>query len=471
MPDQNNPELEPKQKRQFIREKIARPPMTKRQLMGRMAALSLIAVLGGTAAGASFAVVGPLADRFLDPETTEERIPITIPKDDPDFPTAESQPEKDSTAGTESQGESQAPGVSESESATETELQTETETEPESETEPLEDVIQSVIETYEYTLKDLDALYGALRDVVFEADRGIVEVHSVKEEVDWFDNPVETAGLYAGVVIASTDQELLILTPDEAVEHADSIKVTFENGSQADGTIKQKDTISGMAIVSVPAAQMDEEALLHVAVVKLGNSYTMRKGDLIAALGAPAGKVHSCAYGSISYVAKNVQVADGATRLLYADIQSNAKAGTFLVNLAGEVVGWVTDEYGEENNSGLTVAMAISDYKSILEKMSNGQSIPYMGVCGQEVSSAMASQGIPLGVYVTDCIPDGPAYNAGIQNGDIIVGIGGKKIATMRDYQNQIEALNQDAVVAVVVQRKGIEEYKELEYQVTVGAR
>lgn len=180
MPDQNNPELEPKQKRQFIREKIARPPMTKRQLMGRMAALSLIAVLGGTAAGASFAVVGPLADRFLDPETTEERIPITIPKDDPDFPTAESQPEKDSTAGTESQGESQAPGESESESAAETELQTETETEPESETEPLEDVIQSVIETYEYTLKDLDALYGTLRDVVFEADRGIVEVHSVK---------------------------------------------------------------------------------------------------------------------------------------------------------------------------------------------------------------------------------------------------------------------------------------------------
>ena len=68
-------------------------------------------------------------------------------------------------------------------------------------------------------------------------------------------------------------------------------------------------------------------------------------------------------------------------------------------------------------------------------------------------------------------MPDGPAYNAGIQNGDIIVRIDDKDIATIKDYQNQVESLDQGAVVTVVVQRKAIEEYKELEYQVTVGAR
>ena len=51
---------------------------------------------------------------------------------------------------------------------------------------------------------------------------------------------METAGLYAGVAIAVTDQELLILTPEAAVEHADSIKVTFANGTEADGTIKRQ---------------------------------------------------------------------------------------------------------------------------------------------------------------------------------------------------------------------------------------
>ena len=167
----------------------------------------------------------------------------------------------------------------------------------------------------------------------------------------------------------------------------------------------------------------------------------------------------------------DVQVADGVSRLLYADVRSDAKSGTFLVNMAGEVIGWVTDMYDEEGQTGVTVAMAISDYKSVLERMSNGYPVPYMGIYGQEVSGSMADQGIPQGVYVGECVPDGPAYNAGIQNGDIIVRIDDKDIATIKDYQNQVEALNQGAVVTVVVQRKAIEEYKELEYQVTVGAR
>ena len=49
--------------------------------------------------------------------------------------------------------------------------------------------------------------------------------------------------------------------------------------------------------------------------------------------------------------------------------------------------------------------------------------------------------------------------------------VGNQDIVTIKDYQNQVEALNQDSVVTVVVQRQGIEEYKELEYQVTAGAR
>lgn len=76
-----------------------------------------------------------------------------------------------------------------------------------------------------------------------------------------------------------------------------------------------------------------------------------------------------------------------------------------------------------------------------------------------------------MGIYVTECIPEGPAYDAGIQNGDIIVGVGGEDISTMKDYQNQVETLSSGAEVKVVVQRRGIDEYKELEFQVTVGAR
>lgn len=115
--------------------------------------------------------------------------------------------------------------------------------------------------------------------------------------------------------------------------------------------------------------------------------------------------------------------------------------------------------------------MAISDYKTILEKLSNGIAAPYLGVRGQEVSTAMEENGMPAGVYVADCIQNGPVYNAGIQNGDVIVKIGEKNILSMKDYENQLEALHQGDTVTVTVQRKSVNEYKELEYQVNVGAR
>lgn len=444
MPDRNNPDQEPKQKRQFIREKVVKPPMSRRQVAGRLCAFLLIAGIGGAAAGVSFAVAKPLAQKYLVPEETTESIPITIPKDDPETVPPETTP----------------PEITESVTESETD-----------ETEPVEELIQSAMENYEHDTEDLMSMYASLRKVVSDADKGVVVVHSVKQEVDWFDNPVETSGLYAGVVIASTRQELLILTPDSAVENADSIKVTFSDGTEADGSIKQTDTVSGMAIVSVEASALSDNTKTNVTALTLGNSYSVKQGDIVIALGAPSGFVHSSTYGFVSYVMRNVQVADGITRLLFADIESSAGTGTFLFNTSGEVIGWVTDAYQKELDTNLTVAMAISDYKTILEKMSNGIAAPYLGIKGQEVSASMASNGLPMGVYVADCILNGPAYNAGIQNGDVIVKVGDKVISTIKDYQNQLEALNRDEVVAVVVQRKGIDEYKELEYQVTVGAR
>ena len=457
MPGGNSPEQESRQKRPFIREKIERPPLTRRQIVGRVCMFVFIAILGGVAAGVSFAVARPLAEKYLVPEETTESIPITIPRDD----------ETQSSQAEETSPEETTPEETEAETETETE-ETESET---PETEPLEDILQSAIEDYEYTVNDLSSLYGSLKGVVSEADRGIVVVHSVKREVDWFDNPVEVSGLYAGVVIAATSQELLILTPDSAVEHADSIKVTFIDNTEADGTIKQIDTISGMAVVSVDILTLEESTRESVVPLQLGNSYGVKQGDLVAAIGAPSGNVHSSTYGFVSYVLRTVQVADNTTRLIFADIKGNAGAGTFLINVSGEVIGWVTDDYTSEQSTNMTTIMAISDYKINLEKMSNGIPIPYLGVHGQEVSTAMNESGIPLGVYVTECILNGPVYNAGIQNGDVIVKLGDKTIASMKDYQNGMELLHQGDQVTVVVQRKGIEEYKQLEYQVTVGAR
>ena len=439
MPNRSNPDEEPKEKRQFMREKVVRPPMSRKQVALKVCSYALIAAIGGLAAGAGFAVARPLAEKYLVPEETEESIPVTIPKDEPETTPPET-----------------LPPVTESETP---------------ETEPIEEMVQSALEEYEYNVEDIRSLYTSLRDVAVSVDDGIVVVHPVKQELDWFDNSVETSDTYAGVVIASTNREFLIMTPVGAVEDADSIKVAFSDNTEAAATVKETDETAGMAVVSVDKFSLTENTRNTVQPLQLGNSYSVKQGDLLVALGAPAGFVRSTTYGAVSYVMKNVQVADGTTRLLFADIAGDPDKGTFLVNLSGQVVGWVTGDYEKELGSNVTVIMAISDYKGILEKMSNGVAAPYLGIRGQEVNAAMAEKGLPHGVYVADCILNGPAYNAGIQPGDVIVQVGEKEIATMKDYQNQLDPLKEGEEITVVVQRKGIDEYKELKYQVIVGAR
>lgn len=436
MPEVTGPDKEPFEQRQFMREKIIRQPMSRRQIVKRGLAFLFLAVIFGIVAAVSFVAARPYAEKYLGEEPEKESTPITIPKDELEtLPTTEP-----STASVE-------------------------------ETKPIEDILQSAMETYIFSVDDLNALYGDLRIVAQGADKGIVAVHSVKHQTDMFDNPVENTGQYAGAVTALTSKEMLILTPEAAVEEADSIRVAFSDGTEYSGTIKQSDKIAGMALVSVNVETIDPEVLKGVVPIPLGNSYATQQGDIVISIGSPAGIIHSSDYGMISYISRNVQVADGVTRVIYTSLASNVKKGTFLVNTDGQLIGWMVDDFKKEGSESLTAVRGISDYKVILEKMSNGSAVPYFGIIGQEVTASMGETGLPQGVYVVNSIADGPAYNAGIQNGDIITKVGDKEIITLKELQSQIESLTPEHPVSVMVHRNGRDEYKELEYQVMIGAR
>lgn len=436
MPGNNEPDDKKVEPRQFINEKIVRQPMSKRDMLKRSLGLLMTAVIFGVVAAVTFVISRPVAERFFIGETTGELTPVTIPKDDPEAST----------------------------SAAETNT-------TETETEPIEDLLKSAMEKYPFSVGDLNALYGSLKTVVQKADKGIVTVHSVKTQKDWFNNPVENSGLFTGVITASANQELLVLTPEGAVEDAEAIRVVFSDGTEVQGTIKQTDKLSGMAIVSVSTKNLSKTLLEEVTAIELGNSYSVKQGDLVVAIGGPSGMVHSTGYGFISYITKNVQITDGITRILYSDVKGNAGTGTFLMNTSGQIIGWVTDEFKSEGSKDMTAAMAISDYKSILEKMSNGDAFPYFGIKGQEVTAVMNGTGLPLGVYVVEVKPDSPAYNAGIQSGDIITSMGDETIVTMKDFRMVLEKSTPGEGIPVTVSRNGRDEYKELHYQVIIGAR
>ena len=176
MPKVHEPPKEPGEKRNFITEKIVRPSWTKRRLAQCGLLLVLSAVLFGVIAAVSFAISYPWAVRQFGEPPPEESL-ISIPKDDPT--------EEETEAETARQPETQAVSL------------------------PFEDVVRTAISNYHYTVDDLNDMLGSLRIQVQKMSRGLVVVHSVQQETDWFDNPVETTTLYSGAIIAATSQELL----------------------------------------------------------------------------------------------------------------------------------------------------------------------------------------------------------------------------------------------------------------------
>lgn len=319
MSEIQDPEKKPEKKndRDFISEKIVRPAPSKKQIATKMATAACAGVIFGVVSAVCFALTRPVLEQLSEGNRPTASA-ISIPKDE-----------------VESSAEAQ-----------------ETENAAETETEPVEEMVQTALEHYRYTVDDLNSLLNSLRAKAQTADRSVVVVHSVQQNTDWFDNPVETTGLYAGVIIAKTSQELLVLTPEAAVEQADSIKVTFENGKDVNGHMKQKDATSGMAIVSISTGDVDTSQLRDLEPMPLGNSYQVRQGDLLAAVGSPAGVVHSLDYGFVSYVVRSSPMVDQHCRILYSDILANAQCGTFLINTDGELVGWAqapADNSGTEN--------------------------------------------------------------------------------------------------------------------------
>ena len=438
MSEIRDPEKKPEKKndRDFISEKIVRPAPSRKQVGTRMATAACAGVIFGVVSAVCFVLTRPILEQ-LSAGNRPTTSAISIPKDELESPVE----------------------------AIENERVAETETEP------VEEMVQTALEKYRYTVDDLNSMLNSLRGKAQTADKSVVVVHSVQQNTDWFDNPVETTGLYAGMIIAKTSQELLVLTPEAAVEQADSIKVTLGNGNDVSGHMKQKDAISGQAIVSISVQDISATQLRDLEPIPLGNSYQVQQGDLIAAVGSPAGVVHSMDYGFVSYVVRSNPMVDQHCRMLYSNILADAGKGTFLVNTNGELVGWAQEPDSPEASDRVTEVFGISNYKGVLEKLSNGQAVPCIGIVGQEVTDAQVENGLPAGIYVMNAVTDKPAYNAGIQNGDILTELAGEPVTSMKEYQAALDKMTCGQVVHVTVARNGRDTYTELEFDVTVGSR
>ena len=331
--------------------------------------------------------------------------------------------------------------------------------------------VEQVIENRDYTLSDIRQMAGALRKQADSADAAVVSVTHEQAARDWFNNALESSENYAGLAVAKTESELLFLTTTAAVEGTDTVTVTFARGDRMSATVKLRDSATRLAVLSLPITDANRDSLAKQAVIPFGNSYRLKRGDLLFLIGSPLGMIHSVKYGFLSNVRTNVSVMDGYATVYLPDVSGDAASGTWVLNADGELVGWVTGLFSESGDNNTATVMGLSDFKPAIERMMNGKETALLGIYGRQVGSAQRDLGMPAGVYISRVEQNTPAYAAGVQPGDILISLGETKIQNMRDLESAMEKLTKGEALRLTLMRNGREKYETITLTATLAGR
>ena len=187
------------------------------------------------------------------------------------------------------------------------------------------------------------------------------------------------------------------------------------------------------------------------------------------AIGSTQDNGHSMNFGMISSVAKTA-VTDSQYTVMTTDIAGSGSESGILADLEGNIIGIISQGVGESLYSPTITALGISDMKYMMEAMSNGESIPYLGITGYEISDSVSRQNaVPQGLYIKEVAADSPAMYAGIQVGiDILTEIDGEQIKTMQDYITQLRSHIPGETLRLKLKRRGLDGYVDLEVEVTL---
>lgn len=426
----------------FINEKIKAKPVNKKRLFRNGIYTVGFAVLFGVVACFVFTFFRPIMENWLHPK---EKPVITIPEDSEQlfFRTEETSETEESTEKSEIQETENAQmPVPETEAAVEKELE----------------------------ISDYQILQNKIYAIGKEANRSVVTVTGVVSNTDWYNNSYESNGQAAGIIIGDNGSELLILTEHRVVQTAAEIRVTFIDEETVPASLKKYDGNTGIAILAVNLGHLGESTKERILYATLGNSRSVLQGNITIAVGSPLGTNYSIGTGNITSVGNVIQTIDSTYSVFTTDIVGNSSSSGVLLNLDGEVIGVVTQGCSGNGDDNTLTAISISEVKKVIEMLSNGRDIPYLGLKIVTVTDKIAFEyNIPRGVYIKEVMLDSPALEAGLQSGDVIVEMNGEEIGTIETYEKNVLALEPGAVTEIVVKRQSMDEYMEVTCHVTAG--
>lgn len=437
--------MEQKNSNDFMIEKIKERPINRRKLLRRTLTTALMAVIFGLIACVTFLLLEPIISHWLYPDPAGEKI-VLFPEEK-----EEMQPE-DMLSDNLSEDNPDAPKATPHPFAEDSEKRAQ-----------MEELMGNINLDHNHYMQ----LYSSLADVVTTLNKYMVDITASKKSMDWLSNEYETQTHTTGVVIGNTGKEILILTDYSGVKNADTLEITLYSGKSFPAQMKQHHTDSNLAVLSVNVNILGSSSKdIYVASFGSSSVQSMLCTPVIA-MGSPMGECGSVGYGMITYEDGLVSMVDANYKLLMTDIYGSQSASGFLFNLKGQIIGIITNRKSSSDMRNMISAYGISDLKKMISNLSEGEGIPYLGITGIDVSEDANKEGnIPLGVYVQDVKQDSPALMAGVQKGDIVIGMGSKVIIRYNEYASAFGDLEAGSTVKLKVMRLSQNEYTEMEFDI-----
>jgi S1-C subfamily serine protease len=313
---------------------------------------------------------------------------------------------------------------------------------------------------------------SATIEVAAKASPAVVRI-TTGGGVDTSTGIIPSTGVGSGVIY---DQRGWILTNRHVVEGSDTLSVELNDGRVIPGTVYGIDTLTDLAIVKIEGSDLP--------VATLGESSTLKVGQLVVAIGSPLGTYSNSVTSGIVSAKGRTITTDGnqnLNNLIQTDAAINpGNSGGPLLDAGANVVGINTAIAADSNGIGFAIPIDIA--RPIMEQAVAGQELarPYMGVVYRAIDrqfatandlpvteGALVQPGGSRGSPSPAVVPGSPADNAGIREGDIIVKVNGKAI----DGDHPLDATLSEFAPGDTVTIELLRDGQPLSVSLTLGTR
>ncbi len=299
-----------------------------------------------------------------------------------------------------------------------------------------------------------------MADLVEQIMPAVVGVTSLHEIPFFGERQLEEMEAGSGVIVSADGY---IVTNQHVIERAEEVAVVIPDKGRYEAEVVGSDLLTDLALLKIEETDL--------AYASLGDSGVVRPGETVMAIGNPLGLQQTVTAGIISAVERQVMIP--GTEYAYTFIQTDAvvnpgNSGGPLLNMQGEVVGINTAKIALPGVEGIGLSIPSDTVNRVIgDFVEHGKVLrPHMGVVIEDWLDYEEEPPVQ-GVRLVQVVPDSPADEAGLLDGDIIVAIDDQDIDYLAKLFDKLLVYYPGDTVNITFYRNG----EQNETDLTLGER